>query len=169
MKVSCHKSWYVVECVQCKECHFLSIILVNILHTWSWVSWGWEAVLLTGFSKWFWNEKIDQVFNKLFSGYLCQWFYYRIKSIFVLSIVSDWTNVFIVTWLSFAEEELTYSLALAPDWLTKHEQTHIQTKNKLTRKIKPLIGWTNIRWHAIISCQLMLFVSVNDSEVTLTM
>ena len=34
-------------------------------------------------------------------------------------IVSDWTNNFIVTWLSYAEEELTYSLAFAPDWLTK--------------------------------------------------
>ena len=33
--------------------------------------------------------------------------------------VSDWTNVFIVIWLSYAEEELTYSLALAPDLLTK--------------------------------------------------
>ena len=40
--------------------------------------------------------------------------------IFILPIVSDWTNVFIVTWLSYAEEELTFSLALAPDWLTKH-------------------------------------------------
>ena len=26
--------------------------------------------------------------------------------------------------------------------------------------MKPLIGWRNISWHAIISCQLMLFVSV---------
>ena len=32
--------------------------------------------------------------------------------------ISDWTNVFIVTWLLYAEEELTNSLA--PDWLTKH-------------------------------------------------
>ena len=45
--------------------------------------------------------------------------YTRIASIFVFPIVSDWTNVFIVTWLSYAEEELTYSLAFAPDWLTK--------------------------------------------------
>ena len=44
--------------------------------------------------------------------------YTRIASIFVFPIVSDWTNVFIVTWLSYAEEEITYSLALAPDWLT---------------------------------------------------
>ena len=51
--------------------------------------------------------------------YFFQGFYYRIESIFVLPIVSDWSNVFIVTWLSYAEEELTYSLALAPDWLTK--------------------------------------------------
>ena len=39
-----------------------------------------------------------------------QGFYYRIKSIFVLPIVSDWTNVFIVTWLSYAEEEITFHL-----------------------------------------------------------
>ena len=38
--------------------------------------------------------------------------------------------------------------------------THIQTKHKLTHKIKPMIGWTNISWHAIISYQLMFFVSV---------
>ena len=44
---------------------------------------------------------------------------HRKLGIFILPIVSDWTNVFIVTWLSYAEEELTYSLALAPDWLTK--------------------------------------------------
>ena len=44
---------------------------------------------------------------------------HRKLGIFVLLIVSDWSNVFIVTWLSYAEEELTYSLALAPDWLTK--------------------------------------------------
>ena len=31
----------------------------------------------------------------------------RIASIFVFPIVSDWTNVIIVTWLSYAEEELT--------------------------------------------------------------
>ena len=29
--------------------------------------------------------------------------------IFVLPLVSDWTNVFIVTWVSYAEEELTRS------------------------------------------------------------
>ena len=46
--------------------------------------------------------------------------YTRIASIFLLPIVLDWTNVFIVTWLSYAEEELTNTLALAPDWLTKH-------------------------------------------------
>ena len=40
-------------------------------------------------------------------------------SIFVLPIVSDWPNVFIVTWLKYAEEELTDTLVLAPDWLTK--------------------------------------------------
>ena len=44
---------------------------------------------------------------------------HRKLGIFILPIVSDWTNVFIVTWLSYAEEELTNSLALAPDWLTK--------------------------------------------------
>ena len=44
---------------------------------------------------------------------------HRKLGIFILPIVSDRTNVFIVTWLSYAEEELTYSLALAPDWLTK--------------------------------------------------
>ena len=44
---------------------------------------------------------------------------HRKLGIFILQIVSDWTNVFIVTWLSYAEEELTNSLALAPDWLTK--------------------------------------------------
>ena len=45
---------------------------------------------------------------------------HRKLAIFVFPIVSDWTDVFIVTWLSYAEEELIYSLALAPDWLTKH-------------------------------------------------
>ena len=45
---------------------------------------------------------------------------HRIASIFILPIVSDWTNVFIVTWLSYAEEELTYLLTLAPDWLNKY-------------------------------------------------
>ena len=40
-------------------------------------------------------------------GQFMQGFYYRIESIFILPIVSDWTNVFIVTWLSYAEEELT--------------------------------------------------------------
>ena len=44
---------------------------------------------------------------------------HRKLGIFILPIVSDCTNVFIVTWLSYAEEELAYSLALAPDWLTK--------------------------------------------------
>ena len=38
---------------------------------------------------------------------------------FILPIVSAGINVFIVTWLKYAEEELTYSLALTPDWLTK--------------------------------------------------
>ena len=37
---------------------------------------------------------------------------------FILPIVSAGINVFIVTWLKYAEEELTYSLALTPDWLT---------------------------------------------------
>ena len=45
--------------------------------------------------------------------------WHRKLGIFILPIFSDWTNVFIVTWLSYAEEEPTYSLALAPDWLTK--------------------------------------------------
>ena len=44
---------------------------------------------------------------------------HRKLGIFILPIVSDWTNVFILTWLSYAEKELTNSLALAPDWLTK--------------------------------------------------
>ena len=44
---------------------------------------------------------------------------HRKLGIFILLIVSDWINVFIVTWLSYPEEVLTYSLALAPDWLTK--------------------------------------------------
>ena len=43
----------------------------------------------------------------------------RKLGIFFLPIVSDWARVFIVTWLSYSEEELTNSLALAPDWLTK--------------------------------------------------
>ena len=38
--------------------------------------------------------------------------YTSIASIFIFQIVSDWTNVFIVTWLSYTKEELTYSLAL---------------------------------------------------------
>ena len=42
---------------------------------------------------------------------------HRKLGIFILPIVSDWTNVFIVTRLSYAEEELTNTLALAPDWL----------------------------------------------------
>ena len=46
-------------------------------------------------------------------------------------IVSEWTNVFIVTWLSYAEEELTYSLALAPDWF---------------------IGWQNVSRQAVRLC-----------------
>ena len=43
---------------------------------------------------------------------------HRKLGIFILPIVSDRTNVFIVTSRSYAEEGLTYSLALAPDWLT---------------------------------------------------
>ena len=39
---------------------------------------------------------------------------HRKLGIFVLLMVSDWKNVLIVTWLSYAEEELTNSLALAP-------------------------------------------------------
>ena len=31
---------------------------------------------------------------------------HRKLSIFILPIISDWTNVFIVTWFSYAEEEL---------------------------------------------------------------
>ena len=42
----------------------------------------------------------------IFFKYFKQGFYYRIESIFILWRVSDWTNVFIVTWLSYAEEEL---------------------------------------------------------------
>ena len=44
---------------------------------------------------------------------------HRKLGIFIFPIVSDWTNVFIVTRLSYAEEELTNSLLLAPNWLTK--------------------------------------------------
>ena len=58
------------------------------------------------------NEELWRVIN-------CKEDLHRKLGIFILPIVSDWTNVFIVTWLSYAEEELTYSLATAPDWLTK--------------------------------------------------
>ena len=44
---------------------------------------------------------------------------HRKLGIFIFPIVSVWTNVFIVTWLSYAVKELTNSLAFASDWLTK--------------------------------------------------
>ena len=49
-----------------------------------------------------------------------QGFYYRIESILVLLIVSDWINVFIETLFTYAEEEVTNLLASAPDWLKKN-------------------------------------------------
>ena len=69
-------------------------------------------------------------------GQFMQGFYYRIESIFILPIVSDCTNVFIVTWRSYAEEELTYSLALATDWLTKCQQTSFEALFKLTYRLR---------------------------------
>ena len=45
--------------------------------------------------------------------------YTRIASIFLLPIVLDWTNVFIVIWLPYVQEEQTKSLSLAPDCFAK--------------------------------------------------
>ena len=67
----------------------------------------------------------------------------RIESTFILLIVSDW-----LVDKTLADKQWGFIY------------THKQTKDKLTHYSKSLIGWRNISWHAIISCQLMLFVSV---------
>ena len=46
---------------------------------------------------------------------------HRNLGIFILPIVSDWTNVFIVTWLPYAEEELTNSLLIGWQNVSRQE------------------------------------------------
>ena len=81
---------------------------------------------------------VSAAITRLFWVPFCKDYLHRIASIFVLPIVSDWTNVFIVTWLCRRRTNL---LTCICSWLVDKTladkqwgfvYTHIQTKHKLT-------------------------------------